>query len=186
MTRLFRITIQHTYGYFWGRFITELRFLRQPGNRVVRKIYFKNRKSLLKDHAVLSHFACNIANLPLLLQIVHISVERKVKQYQLAKLNVGKYIRMIGLQFRFVILCWLLNAKTTTKSRKFLQLKIQVSRKNLTFCQKYQPSGARGTRSLPAMPLRLENPKWLLGSGKVSTHKFWGKISFLIRALYCC
>ena len=30
--------------------------------------------------------------------------------------------------------------------------------------QEYQPSGAGGTRSPPAMPHRLQNPKWPLGA----------------------
>ena len=33
---------------------------------------------------------------------------------------------------------------------------------------KYKPSGAGGTRSLPATPLCLLNPKWLTGSGNKS------------------
>ena len=46
---------------------------------------------------------------------------------------------------------------------------------------KYQPSGAGVTRSPPKMPHHLQNPKqplwdqkWLKGSGKVSTPRFFG------------
>ena len=68
---------------------------------------------------------------------------------------------------------------------------------------KYQPSGEGDNCSLPAtphclqrlqrrtacMPHHLQNPKWLMGSGKVSTPRVLGvlsnfrKISFLIWAL---
>ena len=47
--------------------------------------------------------------------------------------------------------------------------------------RKYQPSGKGGTRSLPATPHHLQNPKWPpggpklpMGSGKVSTPRFLG------------
>ena len=42
---------------------------------------------------------------------------------------------------------------------------------------KYQPSGEGGTRSLPATPRRLQNPKWPTGFGKVSTPTFLGILS---------
>ena len=44
-------------------------------------------------------------------------------------------------------------------------------------CKKYQPSGARGTRSPPATPHRLPKSKWPMGSGKVSTPRFLGILS---------
>ena len=34
-------------------------------------------------------------------------------------------------------------------------------------CHKYQPSGKEGTRSLPAMPHCLQNPKWPPGGPKM-------------------
>ena len=37
----------------------------------------------------------------------------------------------------------------------------------ICLCKKYQPSGARGTRSPPETPQRLQNPKWLSGGPKM-------------------
>ena len=34
--------------------------------------------------------------------------------------------------------------------------------------EEYQPSGARGTRSMPATPHRLQNPKWTLWDPKMA------------------
>ena len=39
--------------------------------------------------------------------------------------------------------------------------------------KEYQPSGAGGTRSPPAMPYRLLNPKWLTGGPKLLLNKFF-------------
>ena len=60
----------------------------------------------------------------------------------------------------------------------------------VTIRPKYQPSGARGTRSPPARPYRLQRhtsckikngrqwaPKWPTGSGKLSTPRFLGILS---------
>ena len=55
----------------------------------------KHRKTLLKIDAILLHFACNIVNPALVLQISHISGGRKRKQYLLVELHIGKYIRII-------------------------------------------------------------------------------------------
>ena len=112
----------------------ESRFLQQPGNRVARKIYSKSRKILFKIDAILSHFACYIVNPALLLQIFHISEGKKGKQIYWLNQKKEKNIRMIGTS----ILRWLYNAlkhTTTAKSREFLQLQIQVARKNLMFLQ---------------------------------------------------
>ena len=38
----------------------------------------------------------------------------------------------------------------------------------LTSMRKYQPSSAGGTRSPPAMPHRLQNPKWPPGAPKMA------------------
>ena len=57
-------------------------------------------------------------------------------------------------------------------------------KETLDWDNKYQPSGAGGTRSPPATPQRLQcrtachwAPKWLTGSGKVSTPRFLGILS---------
>ena len=49
--------------------------------------------------------------------------------------------------------------------------------------KRYQPSGAGGTRSAPAMPHHLQNPKWPPGgpkwptcSGKGSNPRFLGAV----------
>ena len=40
----------------------------------------------------------------------------------------------------------------------------------------YQPRGARGTHSLPAMLHRLQNPNWLLGGPKMADGVWKGDI----------
>ena len=49
--------------------------------------------------------------------------------------------------------------------------------------QEYQPSGIGGTRSLPATPCRLQNPKWLPGGPKMADGVWKGAYSWVLWAL---
>ena len=51
---------------------------------------------------------------------------------------------------------------------------LKVSRQVNDFYQKYQLSGAEGTRSPPAMPHRLHNPKWLSRGPKIANGAWKG------------
>ena len=44
----------------------------------------------------------------------------------------------------------------------------------------YQPSGAAGTRSPPAMPYRLQNPKWPSGGPKIANRVWKGVEPYVI------
>ena len=53
-------------------------------------------------------------------------------------------------------------------SHFYLSLKDPFLQENNVYFHKYQPSGEGGTRSPPAMPHRLQNPKWRPGGPKMA------------------
>ena len=56
-----------------------------------------------------------------------------------------------------------------TSGRRLIDYKETLSLSSCNSFLKYQPSGEGGTRSPPAMPHRLQNPKWPLGAPKWPT-----------------